>query len=52
MLHHSSLDPALTVGETWPDGFRSMAREIDFDTDDVSVAARRFRAFIDGIDRA
>lgn len=44
--------PKLIVGDTWLDGFRGMAHEIGFDTDDVEVAAMRFRTFVDEIDGA
>ncbi|MBF6619220.1 MAG: nucleotidyl transferase AbiEii/AbiGii toxin family protein [Patulibacter sp.] len=44
--------PTLTVGDTWSDGFRAMAREIAFDTDDVEISATRFRAFVNEIDQA
>lgn len=44
--------PTLTISDTWPDGFRAMAHEVGFDTDDVTVAAVRFHAFVDEIVRA
>lgn len=44
--------PTVTVWPSWPAGFAAMAREIEFHTDDVDVAAEDLRAFIVEIARA
>lgn len=44
--------PDVTVWPSWPDGFRVMARDIDFYTDDVELAAGDVRAFIAEINDA
>lgn len=44
--------PSVTVWPSWRAGFAAMAREIDFHTDDVDVAAEDLRALIGAIDSA
>ena len=44
--------PTVTVWPSWPTGFAAMAREVDFHTDDVDVAADELRALISEIDGA
>ncbi len=44
--------PAVTVWPSWAAGFAAMAREIDFHTDDVNLAADDLRALIAEIDAA
>ena len=44
--------PSVTVWPSWSAGFAAMAREVDFHTDDVDVAAEDLRALIGAIDSA
>ena len=44
--------PDVTVWPDWVGGFRAMAGEIGFHTDDVEAAANDLREFIDEIDAA